>query len=252
MQNIFKSISVKDRFVIFLAGVLLFIAIRDHNVSLIFTALTAVVVATLLDSIFLSVKNKKIILSTSAMISGLIIGAVLSSSNPKWIFIVTPIFAIVSKIIIRLNHRHIFNPAAFGIFVAIILFSAQTQWIGTNLWYIFVPFGLYFSYKFRKLEILVGYAITTFILFSAIILMQHGNLLDIFNYLSYFFIFVMLIEPKTTPVTTWGKYLFGFGAAALIFIFNLFAFHFDIDLCALLILNLFVPLLNKISRRDSL
>ena len=60
------------------------------------------------------------------------------------------------------------------------------------------------------------------------------------------FIFIMVIEPKTTPVKKLGKYLFGSGIAALIFILTERGVKFDIELFSLLAMNLVVPFLNKV------
>lgn len=68
-----------------------------------------------------------------------------------------------------------------------------------------------------------------------------------FGYLSYFYIFVMLIEPKTTPTRPLPKFIFGALTAVLIFIFSEIGVRFDAELATLLILNLTVPLLDKIS-----
>ena len=67
-----------------------------------------------------------------------------------------------------------------------------------------------------------------------------------FLWKSYFFIFIMLIEPKTTPLRPKGKVIFGVAVAALIFILTQLGVRFDVELSSLLALNLFVPLLNKI------
>jgi Na+-translocating ferredoxin:NAD+ oxidoreductase RnfD subunit len=47
----------------------------------------------------------------------------------------------------------------------------------------------------------------------------------------------MLIEPKTTPVHSSGKYLFGAGAAILIFIFTEMGIEVDAELLSLLVMN---------------
>jgi Na+-translocating ferredoxin:NAD+ oxidoreductase RnfD subunit len=154
--------------------------------------------------------------------------------------------AVSSKHLIRIRARQIFNPAAFGIFLCIILFGAQTQWKGTFLWYIVVPCGLYFVYRIRKFELLFSYATTALALFALQAMRQKVPLSNIFGYLSYFYIFVMLIEPKTTPIKPIGKIIFGASAAVLIFILTEAAVKFDAELAALLTLNLFVPLLNKL------
>lgn len=247
MKKLSQIISIKSQFIVFLSCVLIYLSYTNHNLPLIYAALIAIFTAVILDSAILSFKNKKFSISESAVISGLIIAFVLDSENAKWIFIVAPVFSILSKQLLRFHNKHFFNPAALGIFAVMILFKAQIQWLGNNLWYIFIPFGIYFIWMYRKFEIVLGYLLGIILTLGIYIgLIQKGNLLDIVNYLSYFFIFVMLIEPKTTPINTYGKYLFGFGVALLAFVFTIMQFPYDIDICTLLIFNLFVPFFNKI------
>jgi Na+-translocating ferredoxin:NAD+ oxidoreductase RnfD subunit len=108
-----------------------------------------------------------------------------------------------------------------------------------------LPFGLYFVYKIRKLEIIAGYAAVSLALFGIQALLQKIPLWHVFGYLSYFYIFVMVIEPKTTPVKPLGKLLFGAGVAGLIFVLTQLGAKFDVELCGLLIMNIAVPLVLK-------
>lgn len=244
-----KTLSIKAKLIIFLAAFALFLSIRDRDAAFLFSAITALASAIITDLICSHVKNGKFSISGSSTVSALIIGFVLAGDNPWWIIISASSFAILSKYLIRFNNKHIFNPAAFGIFLSILFFEANTQWKGTFLWYILLPAGLYFTYKIRKLELIAGYLITALGLFGIQAVLNKVPLIDIFGYLSYFYIFVMLIEPKTTPVKPLAKLVFGIAAAGLIFIFIQAQVKFDSELAALLILNLFVPLLNRIPER---
>ena len=74
---------------------------------------------------------------------------------------------------------------------------------------------------------------------------MHGiNILDTLGYLNYFFIFIMLIEPMTTPLAYYGKIIFGIGIGALIFILYLLGVK-EAELVALVCFNVLAPLLNK-------
>jgi Na+-translocating ferredoxin:NAD+ oxidoreductase RnfD subunit len=214
-----------------------------------FITAVALISAITADLAFSYFKNKKFSVSESSIISALIIGFVLASDNPWWVISLASLFAISSKYLIRFNKKHVFNPAAFGIFLSILFFGANTQWEGTFLWYILLPVGLYFTYKIRKLELITGYLITALGLFGIQAVLNKVPLISIFGYLSYFYIFIMLIEPKTTPIKPLARLIFGMGVAGLIFIFIQAQVRFDSELAALLILNLFVPLLNKIPER---
>jgi len=86
-------------------------------------------------------------------------------------------------------------------------------------------------------------------LFGAQAVAQRVSLWNIFGYFSYFYIFVMVIEPRTTPLNSIGKFIFGAGTAALIFILTEAGAGFDIELFSLLAMNVTVPLLNRIPLR---
>lgn len=188
--------------------------------------------------------------SESAIITGLIVGYVISADEAWWKFVLASILAILSKHLFRIHKRHIFNPAAFGIFLTIILFNAVTQWKGTYAWYIIVPLGFYFIYKTNKIEVIIGYAVTSLILFGAQAYLQKVNLLNVFGYFSYFYIFVMAIEPKTTPIKKIGKLIFGISLGALIFILTTAGVKIDAELFSLLAMNAAVPFLNKLGGKE--
>ena len=244
-----KSITIKTKLIIFLIILTLFFLVKEKELIFLSTLIIALISAIIVDSSWYYFKNRKFSISESSIISALIIGFVLASDNSWWIIVLTSLFAMSSKYLIRINKKHIFNPAAFGIFLSIILFGANTQWRGTFLWYIFVPVGSYFIYKIRKLELLFSYSAVALGLFAIQAGLNKISLLNIFGYLSYFFIFIMLIEPKTTPIKPLAKLIFGILVACLIFILIQVQVRFDVELAALLILNLFVPLLHKIPER---
>ena len=238
--------SVKIQLIIFLCAFAFYLSFKDKDVLFLLTTFVAVISAIGVESAILFFKNKEISVTGSSIISGLIIGYVLSPDDPWWVFVLAALLAISSKHLIHFNRKHLFNPAAFGIFLTIIFFGASTGWKGTFVWYVLLPFGVYFIYKIQKLEVLIAYAITALGLFGAQAMAQKVPLVNIFGYLSYFFIFIMLIEPKTTPARPIGKIIFGIGTGALIFYLTQIGVRFDAELSGLLIMNLFVPLLNKI------
>jgi Na+-translocating ferredoxin:NAD+ oxidoreductase RnfD subunit len=242
-----KSLSIKARLIIFLAGFAVFLSVQDKDTSFLFTVIIALTGAIITDLAFSYSKQRAFSVSESSIVSALIIGFVLAGDNPRWIIVLASLFAIASKHLIRFNRKHVFNPAAFGIFLSVIFFGANTQWRGTFLWYILLPAGLYFTYKARKLELIIGYLITALGLFGMQAALNKVPLINIFGYLSYFYIFIMLIEPKTTPIKPIGKLIFGMTVAILIFMLTGIGVRFDAELCALLLSNSVAPLLDKLS-----
>ena len=239
---------MKAKLIIFLALFALYLFFLHKDVFFLTRLVIAIVAAVIADSALLYLKTKKFTITDSSIISGLIIGIVLSSAQPGWIFLAAAVSAILSKRIIRFKERHFFNPAGFGILLAVLLFGASTQWLGADLWYILAPFGFYFVWKMRRLGIIMGYIAAFLALFAAQAVIRGAPLIDILRYQNYFFIFIMLIEPKTTPVSQKGEIIFGTGVAALVFIFTLIGVKFESELAGLLILNIFTPVLNKFER----
>ncbi|HAZ10523.1 MAG: hypothetical protein A2047_02595 [Omnitrophica bacterium GWA2_41_15] len=236
--------SIKVQLSIFLILFALYLSFIGKDALFLLSLGISVIAAIGVDSIIMYLKSKKIIITESSIVSGLIIGYVISSGEAWWIITLTSIFAILSKHIIKFKTRHIFNPAGFGILIAAFFLSASTEWKGANLWYIIVPFGIYFVFKIRKQEIAASYLIASFILFGVQAVIQNAQIFNILGYLNYFFIFIMLVEPMTTPLAYYGKIIFGSGAGVLIFILYLIGIK-EAELAALLCLNLLTPLLNK-------
>lgn len=238
--------SVKTQLILYLISFALFLAVKDKDPIFLLAVLIAVISAITIEAVLLYLKTKTLQITESAIITGLIVGYVVSSDEVWWKIIAAAVLAILSKYVINLRKRHIFNPAAFGILISTILLSVSTQWKGTYLWYILIPFGIYFTYKIRKMEIIFGYAIISLMLFGAQAFFQKVSPWNILGYFSYFYVFIMVIEPKTTPVNNLGKYLFGAGLAAVIFILTETGVGLDVELLSLLIMNAMVPLLNKL------
>jgi len=236
--------SIKVQLCIFLILFALYASFAGKDALFLLSLGVSLIAAMAADIFITYLKTRKIVITESSIVSGLIIGYVLSSSQAWWIAALTSVLAIASKHLIRFKARHIFNPAGFGVLAAAFLLGATTEWKGAFIWYLIVPFGVYFSFKIRKLELIAGYFIASFILFGGQAALNKVNIADVFGYLNYFFIFIMLIEPMTTPVTYYGKMIFGSGAGALIFVLYLWGIK-EAEITALLCFNLLTPLLNK-------
>jgi len=63
-------------------------------------------------------------------VTGAIIGLVLSSTTPWSITVLTTAVAMASKHILKIGRKPIFNPAAFGLLVAIYVFHTEQSWWG--------------------------------------------------------------------------------------------------------------------------
>jgi len=242
--------SIKTRLILYLACFAVFLSIEQYNVMLLAAVFIAVITSMAVESALLYFKTKSFQISESSIITGLIVGFVFSNGQAWQVLILASALGILSKYLIRFQNRHIFNPAALGIFLAIIILGAFTEWEGTYYWFIVLPFGIYFAKKAGKMEILAGYTAVFLALFGTQAFLQKTPVWHIFGYVNYFFVFVMVIEPMTTPVRPLGKFLFGAGVSALIFILTERGVNFDAELFSLLAMNIAVPLINKITHKE--
>ena len=242
-----KKISLKFQLIAFLGLFMLCCAVTAHDVSLIWKSALAVMTCALGDMVAAYLKTRKRTMPESALITGFIIGLVLSSASPWFFFVAAGLIALLSKHLLRIHGKHIFNPAAFGIFMIVLFCGQPTAWQGGYLWYILVPAGGYFVWRIRKGAVVYSYAIAYIILYGVRAWSGHTSFMNDIVYANYFFIFIMLIEPKTSPVTRWKKWFFGAAVCSIAFIFYGMALPYDALLPALLIGNLFfqLPLIRK-------
>lgn len=238
--------SIKVQLNLFLAAFAIFLYVKNPHLSVVFSLFQTVLFAVLMEGAILFRKDKKCHVTASAITSGLILGLVLSPESPWWILLAAAAAAIGLKYVVRFHGKNLLNPAALGVFLAVLPFKGNTAWQGTYLWYILVPAGLYFVSKIRKIGIVAGYFGMSLLLFVPQALSQGTSLWNIPGYFNYFFIFIMLIEPKTTPAARIPKIAFGAGVAILVFLLTEWGYPYEPEISALLVLNACVPLLNKL------
>jgi len=236
--------SIKVKLGVFLLLFSAYAAFLEKDIRFLLGLCVSVITSILADSIISYLKKKEFVLTESSVITGLIIGCVLPGSERWWLIALAALFAIVSKHVIKFHGRHFFNPAAFGVLISVFLLGASTEWKGAYIWYIIIPFGIYASFKIKKMELIISYFIASLILFGGQAVIQRVQIFNILGYLNYFFIFIMLIEPMTTPMTKFGKIIFGSGVGALIFILYALGIK-EAELLSLACFNLITPLLDK-------
>ena len=81
-----KLPSIKSQLIIFLSGFAIFLSFQDKDALFLLATLVAVISAAIADSTITYFRTKKFSLGESSLITGLIIGFVLSSAKSPWIF----------------------------------------------------------------------------------------------------------------------------------------------------------------------
>lgn len=118
------------------------------------------------------------------------------------------ILAIASKYILAINKKHIFNPAAIAVVLtAFGINQSASWWVGTAAMLPAVLIGGFLIVrKIRRFDLVFYFFLISLSVVLATSLMQGTDLLTTFNQVLlhsslFFFAFVMLTEPLTTPPT---------------------------------------------------
>lgn len=208
------------------------------------------------DYLFIRLRKLEPFFLSAAIVSGLIIGLLALPTLPWYYVVSAGILAMASKNFIKSNNRHVFNPAAFGLFIVGLLFHENVSWWGV----IFQSFRLdllafllffilvspaYISYhRLRRSNMILSFL---FIFTLLQIFLRQTPLSDLSLTLSsvllsplvLFFSLVMLPEPMTSPNNSRLQIVFGsFVAVAAVAASFMPFFTPDIFLFALLTGNL--------------
>ncbi len=203
--------------------------------------LLAVVLMVVLDLVITWVKRGQFYLPTAAVVTGLLIGLIISPNGSFWFILIAVFFAWFSKHFLTIKTReHIFNPAAFGIFATHILGQTPISWWAVA-WHKLLIFPImavvYTLFQLRRLEhpwlfllTLYFYLLIQFSGRQAATLLIDGSV--------FLFAFIMVTEPMTSPAGGLLKFLWGPMIGGLVFILSLLGASADVFIPALLLANL--------------
>lgn len=185
----------------------------------------AMFTAVCLDGLLALFEGRERVTFDGGIITGLIIALVLSSSVTWYLTAATTVIAIISKHLFRIKNRPVFNPAAFGLLIAILLFSSGQSWWGAfselPTWSIlFLLIGGYLvTERVNKFPQVFSYLGIYFTLLLIMGLFNMGQAADAFRTpftnSALFLALIMLTDPPTSPGKSSDQVWFGGIAAAV-------------------------------------
>jgi len=159
----------------------------------------------------------------SPLITGLSLSLLLRA-DALWLYAAAGAIAISSKFVLRIDGKHIFNPA--GLAIVILLLATNGAWIspgqwGTEIWFAALTgcFAVLVLSAARRADIAIFFFLSHAVLLFARAhwlgdplaipahQLQSGSLL--------IFTFFMISDPRTAPDSVLGRFLFAFAVAAL-------------------------------------
>jgi ferredoxin-NADP reductase len=142
----------------------------------------------------------------SALILALILSPIKSVSDLPLLFWAA-VLTMASKYILAINNKHIFNPVAVAVTLTALGFNGSASWwIGTLSMLPFSLLGLLIVRKIRRYDLVFYFFVASLVTMLGFSIIQGSNILTTLKQLMFsspvfFFAFVMLTEPLTTPPT---------------------------------------------------
>lgn len=215
----------KSYVIISLVAFLVITEMLSSDIKGIYNAIIALVTAAGIDWICFRLGKRKRWLPDGAVITGLIIGLILSTSTSWYFVAITAIMAILSKHLLVFKKKPVFNPAAFGLLFSILFFQTGQSWWGAfgdlPVWTIgFLLLGGYaVTNRVNKFPQVFAFLSVYFLLLLLMGYMHIGDAADAlrppFINASLFFALFMLTDPPTSPVSNKDQVIFGMLSAVV-------------------------------------
>lgn len=194
---------------------LVWIAAIFHEFSLnkAVNPIVSVAAIVIIDWFITRLRNGNNFFSLSSIVTGLLIGLILDPDGSIWLIFFADIFAVLDKQFLRTRiHRHIFNPAAFGLLISAQLFNGNVAWwaVSWGIWpTLIIGLGMiYVLWLLRRLLL----PITFLAIYFLINLPSVGSIESlrlIFDGTVFLFAFIMIPEPMTSRARGVWQYLWG-------------------------------------------
>jgi Na+-transporting NADH:ubiquinone oxidoreductase subunit NqrB len=168
----------------------------------------------------------------SPLITGLSLSLLLRADEP-WLHALAAVIAIGSKFLLRIDGKHIWNPA--GLAIVVLLFTTQGIWISPGQWGSTV--WLFFLVSHAALLLARAWWLGD-PLAIPIHQLQSGSLL--------IFAFFMISDPRTTPDSRLGRFLFALSVALLAHYLTFFMQMRPALYVALIALSPLILLIDKV------
>jgi Na+-translocating ferredoxin:NAD+ oxidoreductase RnfD subunit len=183
----------------------------------------ALIPAFLIDGVWMAVESRRWRWPVSALLTGIIVFFIMSTSESWPVLAWTSSFAILGKRIVRTGREHIFNPAALALLWAPIAFGSGESWwgaLGDVSWVwiaVLVAAGLFMTDRLNKFPLVLTFLASYFAFFTLASVSNPRAVAEMFRdpflQAALFFAFFMLTDPPTSPNRYVDQFWFGLLAA---------------------------------------
>lgn len=182
--------------------------------------------------------------------------SLLLKTNLLWVAMLAAVISILSKYIIRIKGKHIFNPSALGITITV-LFTGSA-WISPGQWgsgavmlFAVLSLGFIVTTRVQKLDVSLAFLGTFAVLLFARQIIYLGWPMDHFiqsvsTGSLLLFSFFMITDPRTTPNHYMARIVWSAAIAAVAFYLSAFKFMNGAPIFVLVLAQPLVPLLDRL------
>jgi Na+-translocating ferredoxin:NAD+ oxidoreductase RnfD subunit len=154
---------------------LLGVAARVEGVRLVGPGLLASIAAAVaVDAPMLRWRRGRWVFPSGAVLTGLLVGTVLSSFEPLYVFATASAVGIAGKYLVRTRSANVFNPAALGLVAVFHLFDTAQNWWGAlpaivpgAAWPLLLGTGFYVAHRVNKVPLVLTFLAAYFAIFAA-------------------------------------------------------------------------------------
>lgn len=171
----------------------------------------AVTTAMVLDAVLLRIRRRRWVFPSGALLTGLLIGMVISPVDGPHVFAMASATAIVAKHLVRTRSVHVFNPAALGLVVVYYMFDSAQNWWGampaivpSAALALILAVGAVIAMRVNKVPLVLAFFGAHVVLFTAAAMLGDPDAVaEVFVppdlLAALFCAFFMLTDPPTSP-----------------------------------------------------
>ena len=178
---------------------------------------TAIGLTVFFDLAFTWLRKRQLFIPLAAIVTGLIISLTVSPQAAWYQIAAICALAMSSKNFIKVRGRHVFNPAATGLFLGGLIFNLPVSWWGTSapVFLLWLP-ALISALRMRRLPSILSFLAVYSLGLSRIAGSAPMSLLTVLTDPTIvFFALVMLPEPMTSPSAPRRQAVYG-GLVAIV------------------------------------
>lgn len=202
-------------------GALTAIAAAGQGVALVAPGvLGAVAAAMLVDAPILRYRHHRWEFPDGALLTGLIVAAILSPHEPWYIAAVTAVVAVVSKYVARVRKANVFNPAAFALVATFYAFNTGQSWWGAlpempAAWLAaLVAGGAFIAWRVNKAPVVLAFLGSYYLLITvAAFAANPAHVAELYRapdlHAALYFAFFMVSDPPTSPPRDRDQLVYG-------------------------------------------